>query len=87
MIKKYVEGVTGVPGSVITCSCNILDKILTGLGYNPEHVHAWIERECRLGTRTPWKIERLLRNTGPDPLRNHKLAQPAFNVGPMTAHF
>ena len=53
MIKKYVEDVTGVPGSVITCSCNILDKILTGLGFNPEHVHAWIERGCRLGIRTP----------------------------------
>ena len=25
-------------------------------------------------------------NAGPDPLKNHKAAKPAFNVGPSSAH-
>ena len=26
-----------------------------------------------------------LSNTGPDPLKNHKVTKPAFNVGPSSA--
>ena len=28
---------------------------------------------------------RFLRNTGPDPLKNHKATKPAFNVWPSSA--
>ena len=29
---------------------------------------------------------RFLSNTGPDPLKNHKVTKSAFNVGPSSAH-
>ena len=31
------------------------------------------------------KYKGFLSNTGPDPLKNHKAAKPAFNVGPPLA--
>ena len=39
------------------------------------------------GVRTPPPPKNIgfLSNTGPDPLKNHKAAKPAFNVGPSSA--
>ena len=42
------------------------------------------------GLRTPPPPEKLqsigfLSNTGPDPLKNHKVTKPAFNIGPSSA--
>ena len=40
--------------------------------------------------RTPLKNHKnyigFVRNTGPDPLTNHKASKPAFNVRPLSAH-
>ena len=42
------------------------------------------------GVRTPPPLKNpqnigFISNTGPDPLKNHKAAKPAFNVGPSSA--
>ena len=51
--------------------------------------HVRIQRGDR-GVRTPPPPEKpqnigFLGNTGPGPLKNHKAAKPAFNVGPSSA--
>ena len=43
---------------------------------------------CAIGVRTPLKNHKnigFIRNTGLDPLKNHKATKPAFNVGPSSA--
>ena len=32
------------------------------------------------------KAKGFLSNTGPDPMKNHKATEPAFNVGPSMSH-
>ena len=51
--------------------------------------HVRIQRGGQ-GVRTPLKNDKntgFLSNTGLDPLKNHKVAKPAFNVGPSSMAF
>ena len=63
------------------------------------NTYTWADPEGGQGVRTPSpekitknigllskkKGERLLSNTGPDPLKNHKTTEQALNVGPSSA--
>ena len=63
-------------------------SLLTVLYYFPPFTtRPCADPEGGRGVRTPLKNHKsigFLSNSGPDPLENHKITMPAFNVGPLS---
>ena len=51
-------------------------------GDHKEHINRRAQRHSK--HKTEKNIKDPQKKTGPDPLENHKVAKPAFNVGPLS---
>ena len=72
---------------MVNICCTVLDALCK---YQPNYMGGSRGGGGGQGVKTPLlknhKNKGFLRNTGPDPLKNHKATKPAFNVGPSLAH-